>query len=104
MWRTDRIGQRVLSFLLIACVFGFFAYLLLCDQIGHLAQVRDEEGVTLAGRVTDCRSMDKGMGRGSYRLEDPTGEISVVTRVGIWGPKRYLRRKLPFHDPSGSGA
>lgn len=83
LWWIERFGRRLLSFLLVACVVGAFAYLVFCKQIGRIAQVNDGTTVTVVGRASDCISKESnGTGPGVYRLEDPTGAMFVVTRVG----------------------
>lgn len=83
MWRIDHISERLIQLVLVACALALALYLLLCDQIGRLTDLRDQTGVTLTGRAVDCRATDGPGGRGVYRLEDPTGTTYVVTSRGV---------------------
>lgn len=90
MWRINRIGQRLLQLVPIACALALVAYLLFCDQIGRLMQVNDQTAVTLAGRAVECQAIDTGGGRGVYRLQDPTGDTYVVTSLGVPAEKALV--------------
>lgn len=96
-----RITQQLFNFLLVACLVSVLGYLLLCNQIGRLADISDKAEVTLAGRATDCRSMANGAGPGFYRLKDPTGETLVITRVGVPAEEALVVIRGTKHTKNG---